>query len=77
LKELVKEGRIDFYETRGREVILYWTQLKSREVKKVSLSLIAAVPGRYTGPASRAYLYYSDDVKFWCPGLKVKIGKGE
>jgi hypothetical protein len=37
------------------------------------LSLVAAVPGSYTGPASRAYLYYTDEYKNWAPGLKVHI----
>jgi hypothetical protein len=27
----------------------------------VPLQLIAAVPGKYTGPASQAYLYYTDE----------------
>jgi len=39
----------------------------------VPLSLIAAVPGRYVGPASRAYLYYSDDCKHWVAPLGVEI----
>ena len=42
-------------------------------MKEVTLSLVAAVPGVYTGPASRAYLYYTDDLKMWCPGLKLKV----
>ena len=35
--------------------------------------LQGAVPGSYTGPASRAYLYYTDEYKSWAPGLKVNI----
>jgi hypothetical protein len=31
------------------------------------------VPGTYTGPASRAYLYYADDHKIWQDGVKVTI----
>jgi hypothetical protein len=34
---------------------------------------VAAVPGTYTGPASRAYLYYTDEFKTWVGGLKVAI----
>ena len=37
------------------------------------ISLVAAVPGTYTGPASRAYLYYTDEHKHWVQGLKVNI----
>jgi uncharacterized protein YfaS (alpha-2-macroglobulin family) len=73
LKELVKSGKIDAYEVIGREVVLYWRYLKAKDKFDVPLSLIAAVPGSFTGPASRAYLYYTDEYKNWAPGLKVTI----
>jgi hypothetical protein len=73
LKELVKSGRIDAYEVIGREVVLYWRFIKSNDKFDLALSLVAAVPGVYTGPASRAYLYYTDEYKHWAPGLKVSI----
>jgi A-macroglobulin TED domain/Carboxypeptidase regulatory-like domain/MG2 domain/Alpha-2-macroglobulin family len=73
LKELVKSGKIDAYEVIGREVVLYWRYLKARDKFDLPLSLVAAVPGSYTGPASRAYLYYTDEYKDWAPGLKVDI----
>jgi uncharacterized protein YfaS (alpha-2-macroglobulin family) len=73
LKELVKSGRIDAYEVIGREVVLYWRYLKAKENLELPISLVAAVPGSYTGPASRAYLYYTDEYKNWAPGLKVTI----
>src|SRR5882672_6148667 len=73
LKELVKAGKIDAYEVIGREVVLYWRYLKAKDKFDLPLSLVAAVPGSYTGPASRAYLYYTDEDKNWAPGLKVSI----
>jgi uncharacterized protein YfaS (alpha-2-macroglobulin family) len=73
LKELVKSGRIDAYEVIGREVVLYWRYLKANDKFDLPLSLVAAVPGTYTGPASRAYLYYTDEYKSWAPGLNVSI----
>ncbi len=73
LKELVKSGKIDAYEVTGREVVLYWRYLKAKDTFDVPLSLVAAIPGSYTGPASRAYLYYTDEFKNWAPGLKVNI----
>src|SRR5207247_11367108 len=63
LKELVKSGKIDAYEVIGREVVLYWRYLKAKDKFDVPLSLVAAIPGSYTGPASRAYLYYTDEFK--------------
>ena len=44
-----------------------------RKKVDVPLSLIAAVPGKYTGPASRTYLYYTDEYKQWVGGLEVDI----
>jgi uncharacterized protein YfaS (alpha-2-macroglobulin family) len=73
LKELVKSGKIDAYEVIGREVVLYWRYIKPNDKFDLPLSLVAAVPGVYTGPASRAYLYYTDEFKNWAPGLKVSI----
>jgi uncharacterized protein YfaS (alpha-2-macroglobulin family) len=73
LKELVKSGKIDSYEVIGREVVLYWRYIKPNDKFDLPLSLVAAVPGNYTGPASRAYLYYTDEFKNWAPGLKVTI----
>jgi uncharacterized protein YfaS (alpha-2-macroglobulin family) len=73
LKELVKKGTVDAYEVRGREVILYWRALRASQTVSVPLSLVAAIPGRYTAPASRAYLYYTDEHKTWVPGLVATI----
>lgn len=73
LKELVKKGTIDAYEVLGREVVLYWRTLAGAAKVEVPLSLIASVPGKYTGPASRAYLYYTDEHKQWVDGLQVEI----
>jgi hypothetical protein len=73
LKELREKGQIAFFETRPREVILYFRELKPGEVKKIGIDLVATVPGTYTGPASSAYLYYNDADKSWVAPLVVKI----
>jgi alpha-2-macroglobulin-like protein len=73
LKELVKADRIAAYEIRGREVILYWRDLQPNQKATIPLSLSAAVPGTYTGPSSRAYLYYTDEFKHWAKGMNVTI----
>ena len=36
-------------------------------------STIFNVTGTYTGPASRAYLYYTNEHKQWTDGLRVEI----
>lgn len=73
LKELREKGQIAFFETRAREVILYFRDLKPGEVKKLAIDLVATVPGSYTGPASSAYLYYNDSDKSWAAPLAIKI----
>jgi len=73
LKELVKAGKIDAYEVLGREVVLYWRALKAEERVDLPLSLVAAIPGRFTAPASRAYLYYTDEHKHWLDGLQAEV----
>ncbi|MBI5481031.1 MAG: OmpA family protein [Deltaproteobacteria bacterium] len=73
LKELRDRGQIAFYETRPREVIIYFRQLEPGAVKRIPLELQATVPGRYTGPASSAYLYYGDDLKSWAAPLEIRV----
>lgn len=73
LKELVKAGTIAAYEVTGRDVVLYWRALGAEEKAEVPVSLVAAIPGKYTGPASRAYLYYTDEDKHWVDGFAVEI----
>jgi hypothetical protein len=73
LKELVKADRIAAYEVRGREVILYWRDMQPKATVEIPLSVVAAVPGTYKAPASRAYLYYTDEFKQWADGMSVTI----
>ncbi len=73
LEELKKAGTIDYYETRAREVICYWRSLAPKKEVELKLDLVAAVPGEYTGPASRTYLYYTSEQKQWADPLRVEI----
>jgi hypothetical protein len=73
LEELVEAGTVDAVETRGREVILYWRSLAPEARHVVTIDCVAAVPGRYEGPASRAYLYYTDEQKHWVDGMSIRI----
>jgi len=60
-------------EVMGRNVVLYWRAMQPEARITLPLSLVAAIPGTYTGPASRAYLYYTAEHKQWVDGLKVEI----
>ena len=75
LKELREKGVIDFYETRPREVILYWRALAPSAKKDVDLDLLATTPGSYEAPATSAYLYYTAEDKTWVAPVKVAIEK--
>ena len=75
LKELVKQKVVDFYETRNREVILYWRQMAPNQEVKLALNPVAEIPGSFAAPASRVYLYYTDDLKWWVDPLKVEISR--
>jgi len=66
-------GVISFFETRGRELVLYWRDLAPEAKVQVPLDLICRVPGEYHGPASRAYLYYNGDTKHWVEPLQMTI----
>jgi uncharacterized protein YfaS (alpha-2-macroglobulin family) len=73
LDELQDSGRFDYYEIRGREVVFYWRTIQPGAVKHVEFHVTATIPGKYTGPASRAYLYYTAEQKSWAPALEIEI----
>ena len=75
LKELRDKGQIDFYETRPREVILYWRALPPSAKTDIDLNLLAAVPGTYEAPASSAYLYYTAEDKAWTKPVAITVDR--
>ena len=75
LGELKSSRIIDHYETRPREVVCYWRALAPRKKVELNLDLVAAVPGKYTGPASRVYLYYTSDQVRWAEPVAIEIGR--
>ncbi|HMC64242.1 MAG TPA: alpha-2-macroglobulin family protein [Gemmataceae bacterium] len=64
---------ITAWEMRGRELVLYWSNLERDQKIAFRLDLICRVPGEYLGPASRAYLYYNAEQKCWIEPLRVAI----
>jgi hypothetical protein len=73
LTDLREKGVISYFETRGRELILYWREMAPEQKIDLTVNLVCDVPGTYRGPASRAYLYYDADHKHWVEPLAVKI----
>jgi len=72
-----ESGPISFFEIRGRELVLYWRDVKPNAKIEVNVDLIAEIPGEYRGPASRAYLYYTADHKHWVKPLEITISAVE
>ena len=66
---------IDYYELRGREVLLYWRTMAPDTRRRVTLTCLGEIGGTYQGPASRAYLYYNSESKHWIEPLAVKIAR--
>jgi hypothetical protein len=68
---------VSAFEIRGRELVLYWRDLAPDQKIDLSIDLICRVPGDYSGPASRAYLYYNADLKHWIEPLRIHIAAKE
>ncbi len=69
LNELRDAGAFDYYELRPREVLCYWRTIHPQAEHRFAITLNAAIPGEYTAPASRAYLYYTAEQKHWTAPL--------
>jgi alpha-2-macroglobulin-like protein len=75
LKKLKDDGVVDFWETRAREVIVYFRALAPSAKKVVPIDLVANVAGHYEAPSSSAYLYYTDEHKAWVAPLVADIAR--
>ena len=79
LEELKEAGNFDYYELNAREIVFYWRSLSPDATDDKSIAfdvdVVAEIPGRYTGPASRAYLYYTAEQKHWVQPLQAEIGR--
>ena len=73
LKEMKAAGEIDSYEILGRELVLYWRNLKADQKLELSIPLTAEIPGTYSAPASRVYGYYLEEYKKWAAGERIEI----
>jgi alpha-2-macroglobulin-like protein len=73
LKELQEKQVFDFYEITGGNLVLYYREMAPNGVHTVNLDLKAEIPGTYTGAASSAYLYYTNEYKDWTKGNSILI----
>ncbi len=54
-------------------MILYFRSMAPGRVVDLDLELLAQVPGKYVAPASRAYLYYTDEFKAWVAPSSIEV----
>lgn len=73
LDDCKRAGAFDLWELRGRELVLYWRGLAPAAQRRVSIDLLARIPGSSTGPASRAYLYYTPSLQRWAAPVTVQV----
>jgi hypothetical protein len=73
LRELVQTKQVDFFETRGNTLFLYYRQMTPGETRKVVLNLTPVIRGKFKASAASAYLYYTAERKHWCPGPGLEI----
>lgn len=73
LKELQEKGDFDFYEIMNGNLIIYYREMSPSAQYIINLDLKAEVPGIYTGTASSAYLYYTNEFKHWVHGNTITI----
>jgi len=73
VEDLHKAEKFAFWELKDRELILYWRQMDPAARLELTFDLTARIPGRSTGPASRTYLYYTPDQKYWAEPLPVEV----
>jgi len=73
LEELKEKKMYAYYEIMDNYVVFYWREFGPKETKNIKLDFKTEVKGNYQAPASSAYLYYSDENKFWEKGSKINV----
>jgi alpha-2-macroglobulin-like protein len=73
LLQLQKETKFDYYEFFDGMLVLHFRQLKAKEKRKINLDLKADIAGSYEAPATSAYLYYTNEFKFWQQPNRITV----
>jgi hypothetical protein len=73
LKELQEKEVFDFYEIMNGNLILYYREMPPNGQYVINLDLKAEIRGSYLGAASSAYLYYTNEFKYWVNGNSIVI----
>ena len=73
LKEKQDKSEFDFYEILRDKLVLYYRELAPQASHTLNFDLKAEIPGSFTGAASSAYLYYTDEYKNWAKGNSIQV----
>ena len=73
LSTVVFEYQCFFCQVGGNVNLKRFSSSYSPLLSQVVLDTTAATPGAYTGSATSAYLYYTDEYKSWAPGLRAVV----
>jgi hypothetical protein len=73
LEALRDQGRIAAFETRPREITLYWQGMAPNDRQDYVFDLVADVPGTFTAPPTEVYPYYDTQAKRWAEGDTLRI----
>ncbi len=73
LKEMKEKEAFDFYEITDGNLVVYYREMGPKEAKTLNFDLKADVNGEFTGAASLAYLYYTDEYKHYTRGEKIVV----
>lgn len=73
LKKLQEELKFDYYEITPTSLVLYFRNIQANSSKEIELNLKADIQGSYQAQASSAYLYYTNEFKYWEAGNQIQI----
>ena len=68
-----KAGRITGYETRPRQLILFWDAVQPDAQVEMAFDATASLPGQFSGPPSSAYLSEDPGTKSWTKPLTIEV----
>lgn len=73
LKQMQEREVFDFYEITDGNLVVYYREMAPKAEHVIKLDLKADIPGEYSGAASSAYLYYTDELKYYTRGEKIVV----
>jgi TonB-dependent SusC/RagA subfamily outer membrane receptor len=73
LREMKEKGVFDFYEMIDGNLVVYYREMAPGAEVTLYFDLKAEVPGEFLGAASSAWLYYTNEFKYYTKGERIII----